>query len=71
MDLTLFQIGSLGGFVIFGVGISLYLYIDGLKYRLRNLEIDRDFYRRMYELEKEYADVGKKHQQNLDLFGAE
>jgi hypothetical protein len=62
MDLSLVQIGFL---VIMGVaclGMSLWLYIDSLKFKLRNMQFDRDMYQRLYEIQKDYQESVKKYQ---------
>ena len=62
MDLSLVQIGFL---VIMGIaclGMSLWLYIDGLKFKLRNMQFDRDMYQRLYEIQKDYQESVKKYQ---------
>ena len=51
MDVSLETIGFL---VMITIGFSvlyLYMYIDGLKFKARNAQIDADFYRKMYDLE--------------------
>ena len=41
------------GLILLGLGcMSLWLYIDNLKYELRNMTCDRDMYARLYELDK-------------------
>ena len=41
------------GLILLGLGgMSLWLYIDNLKYELRNMTFDRDMYARLYELYK-------------------
>lgn len=41
------------GLILLGLGgMCLWLYIDNLKYELRNMTIDRDMYVRLYELYK-------------------
>lgn len=41
------------GLILLGLGgMSLWLYVDNLKYELRNMTFDRDMYARLYELYK-------------------
>ena len=41
------------GLILLGLsGMSLWLYIDNLKYELRNMTIDKEMYERLYELHR-------------------
>ena len=41
------------GLILLGLGcVSLWLYIDNLKYELRNMTFDKEMYERLYELYK-------------------
>ena len=49
------SIELIGFFIILGLGfafLALWFYIEDLKYRLKNMEFDRDMYARLYELYK-------------------
>jgi len=62
MDLSFVQISFL---IIMGVaclGMCLWLYIDNLKYELRNMTFDKEMYQRLYEIQKEYQETVKKYQ---------
>ena len=61
MDFSMAEIGFVIVMAIWGIGMSLYLWIDSLKFKLKNMEYDRDLYRSLYELEKEHAQVLKKY----------
>ena len=54
MDFSLAQIAFLGAMGFGCLGMSLWLYIDSLKFKLRNMEFDRDMYRELYEIAKKY-----------------
>lgn len=50
------------GLMLLGLGsMSLWLYIDNLKYELRNMTFDKEMYERLYELYKPQ----KPYPQNL------
>jgi hypothetical protein len=38
---------------LYCVGMMVYLSFNSLRFNKRQVEIDRDFYKKMYELEKE------------------
>ena len=41
------------GLILLGLGfLSLWMYIDNLKYELRNMTFDKEMYERLYELYK-------------------
>ena len=47
------SIGLIGFFIIMGLGLgllSLWFYIEDLKYRLKNMEFDKEMYERLYEI---------------------
>lgn len=54
MDFSLTQIALMIVIVLGCVGMFLWIYIDSLKFKLRNMELDRDMYRELYELAKKY-----------------
>lgn len=54
MDLSLTQIAFLIIIAAGCFGMSLWIYIDSLKFKLRNMEFDRDMYRELYEIAKKY-----------------
>ena len=62
MDLSFVQIGFLVIMAIACLGMSLWLYIDGLKFKLKNMQFDRDMYQRLYEIQKDYQESVKKYQ---------
>ena len=47
MDLSLVQIGFLVIMGIVCLGMSLWLYIDSLKFKLRNMTFDKEMYQRL------------------------
>ena len=53
MDLSLAQIAFLIIIAIGCFGMSLWIYIDGLKFRLTNAQIDRDMWKNLYNLERD------------------
>jgi len=62
MDLSFVQIGFLVIIGIVCLGMFLMLYIDGLKFKLRNMQLDRDMYQRLYEIQKDYQESVEKYQ---------
>lgn len=70
MELNMVQLAVMAGFIIIVTIAMFIVYIDGLKFKMRITEIDRDFYKNMYELEKEYAAIYKKFRHDVDSFEA-
>ena len=67
MDLSLVQIGFLVIMGIVCLGMSLWLYIDSLKFKLRNMTFDKEMYQ-TYEIQKDYQESGKSTKNNFTFF---
>lgn len=53
MELTLSQVGFIISLLVFGSGVAVYFYIENLKLKLRQTELDADMYKRLYLIERE------------------
>ena len=53
MDFSPTQIALMVIIALGCFGMSLWIYIDGLKFRLTNAQLDRDMWKKLYNLERD------------------